>query len=638
MKLTFSSQKYLAFALIVLLGMIAFDAPLWITLFSGLLIGYKILSETKNFPVISRKMTTGLSILLLVFIYAQFRTFLGQEASTTLLMGLTALKIVDYENDRDHKYLVILGFMLLAMKPLFSLDLYWAPFLFICFMCLWLSMLSPRQRNPIPFISRIFVLSIPFAVVLFFLFPRVILPWAKKNSRPQSKTGFSEQLDPGTTAELVQNNVLVFRAKFNNFSPKPNQLYWRGAVLDKSEGLSWKIGKERIPTTNMNIAYENDSKRIRYDVYLEPGNQTYVFALETPSSINGEGFFIRGFEASVYRSNLSLEKTFLYRGISSFGAYDVSKPTDHDIQIPELTPKVQAFVDQYKNKSEAEKVITLNNFFMTSKFKYTLTPGVYTGNALEQFLFERKEGFCEHFAGAYATLARAIGIPTRVIVGFQGGVRNSFGDFWRVSTKDAHAWVEVYLAHRWQRIDPTALVTPMRIELGAEQYFNEAVTARTDTQKNIDKFYEQALAWIENINYSWMAFLIEFDREYQRELIQNIRDNLGWILLSFIALLVAIKVISQWLLNKSKNINEHQMLLHEIFVFGSKKGFPRQNDESPEQYLKRLSDKFPGTTTFTNQFIKNYNSNFYELKNEGFNKELKNSWKEAKSKITSSPV
>ncbi|MES2769285.1 MAG: DUF3488 and transglutaminase-like domain-containing protein [Bdellovibrionota bacterium] len=631
----FSSQKYLSFSLILLLAMIAFDSPIWISLFSGLLIGYKILSETKNFPIISRRITTALSILLLALIYAQFRTFLGQEASTTLIMGLTALKIVDYENQRDHKYLVILGFMLLAMKPLFSLDLYWTPFLFIGFFGLWLSMLSPSQKKPFQFISRIFVLSIPMTVVLFFLFPRVILPWAKKNSRPQSKTGFSEQLSPGTTSELVQTNVLVFRTKFFNFTPRPNQLYWRGAVLNKSEGLSWKIEGDRNSSNNKNIISSENTRRIKYDVYLEPGNQTYIFALETPNSINGETFFVRSLEGSIFRSNLSLEKTFLYRGISTFGAFDTTRPGAQDLQVPELSSKVQSFVDQNKSKLESDRIKALNNFFVSSKFKYTLNPGVYGENELEEFLFDRKEGFCEHFAGGYATLARAMGIPARVIVGFQGGAWNSFGDFWRISTKDAHAWVEVYLENRWQRIDPTALVTPMRIELGAEQFFEDALASRTDTQKNFQKMYESVLAWVENINYTWMAFLIDFDKEYQKDLIQSIRQNLGWILLGFISLLISVKIISQWLLNKYENTNEYQVLLREIFTFGNKKGLPRSKDESPEKYLERLSGKFQTLRPFSKEFVKSYESNFYENKTTGFSKDLKKSWKKAKSQITS---
>ena len=252
---------------------------------------------------------------------------------------------------------------------------------------------------------------------------------------------------------------------------------------------------------------------------------------------------------------------------------------------------------------------------------------MYGDNELEEFLFDRKEGFCEHFSGGYATLARALGIPARVIVGFQGGTWNSFGDFWRVSTKDAHAWVEIFARDRWIRVDPTALAMPLRIQLGAQGYFDQAIAQRSNAEKNFRVIYDQALAWVENINYTWVAFLIDFDRQYQRELIQVIRQNLGWILLGFIFLLLAVNLISQWLINKAKDRNEYQVLLNDVFNFGNKKGIQRQPSESPEKYLLRLSEKYPELKPFSESFIKSYEENFYQNKKTGFNKDIIKSWK-----------
>ncbi len=623
MKLLITTQRYLLFGLILLLGMIAIDAPIWITLFSSLLISYKILIEKRSLPPISRRLTTVLSIILLLLIYVQFRTFLGQEASTTLLVGLTALKILEYENSRDHKYLIVLGFMLLAMKPLFSLDLYWIPFLLIAFILLWLSMLSPNQRQPYQFIARVFVLSIPLAITLFFLFPRVILPWAKKTQEVKSRTGFSEELSPGSTSELVQTNILVFRAKFNNFNARSHQLYWRGAVLDHSNGLSWKVSGNRVPSQNDTIKESSNAHRIRYDVYLEPGNQNYIFALETPHSVFGTSYFVRGFENSVYRSNLQLEKTLLYRGVSSLQSYDTKPPREEHLQHPELSAEVVDFISSVKDKSEDEKVLFLNEFFKNSDFRYTLTPGVYGDNELEEFLFVRKEGFCEHFAGGYATLARALGLPARVIVGFQGGTWNSFGDFWSVSTKDAHAWVEIYARNRWIRVDPTALAMPLRIELGAQGFENAVATTRSTTEQNFRAAYDRVLAWIENINYTWVAFLIEFDRQYQRQLFQTIRQNLGWIMFGFMALLILVKLVSQWLLNKSNPSNEYQKILNKLFALGKKNGIPREPAESPEKYLARLSDQFPKAKIYLDEFYLSYEQSFYQNQSVELNRHIK---------------
>ena len=165
-------------------------------------------------------------------------------------------------------------------------------------------------------------------------------------------------------------------------------------------------------------------------------------------------------------------------------------------------------------KKDPESLLrALKEYYTTSDFTYTINPGVYGSNDLEEFLFDRKSGFCEHFAGSYATIARALGIPARVVVGFHGGEYNGFGNFWRVSTKDAHAWVEVYTSGFWHRIDPTAYAAPTRITRGATKYFQD-INLAGNILKSLSLKFNELYAWVENLNYTWMTFLIEFDFFY----------------------------------------------------------------------------------------------------------------------------
>lgn len=627
-------QKPLLASLTILMAMVSFDAPTWVILFSWFLVILKIFSELRPIPALSRRVTTGLALLLLGQIYLEFRTFFGQEPSAILLMGLTALKIMDYDSPRDHKYLVVLGFMLLAMKPLFSLDLYWVPFLLIAFVGLWWAMLNPHQKQPLNFLVRLFAVSIPVALILFIVFPRVVFPWASRPNTNRAQFGFSEQLNPGRTAALVETDALVFRVRFDDKSfPTMESLYWRGGILKKSFGLNWQLSNLERASHDSRIIKPDGIDTLKYDVFLEPGNLNYIFALEIPRSVQGEGVFVRGYEAGIYRLGYPQGKTILYSGVSDFSDHDNAKPTIEDLQIPELSPKIYQLIEQFKKDSKRNQpedlLVALREYYISSGFKYTLTPGSYGRNDLEEFLFERKQGFCEHFAGSYATLARALGIPARVVVGFHGGELNGFGNFWRVSTRDAHAWVEVYLSGVWKRVDPTAFAAPTRISRGAAKYF-QSVNESQGLINSVALLYNEIHAWIESMNYSWMKFLIEFDREGQKDFLSIIKNNLGWVILSFVLMLAIISLFVRIISKRTKELNPYQEILHEIFQWGHKFGVSRSPIQSPRSFLTELTKVRPEMKEFSERFLAKYEATFYKNQSEIFDKSFREQWKNLK--------
>ncbi len=108
------------------------------------------------------------------------------------------------------------------------------------------------------------------------------------------------------------------------------------------------------------------------------------------------------------------------------------------------------------------------NLFHDSDFRYTLAPAPLGRDSVDDFLFDTREGFCEHYSSSFTVLMRAAGIPARVVTGYQGGYWNKLGDYLLVRNSDAHAWSEVWLAGRgWVRVDPTGAVRPERVSLGA---------------------------------------------------------------------------------------------------------------------------------------------------------------------------
>ena len=105
--------------------------------------------------------------------------------------------------------------------------------------------------------------------------------------------------------------------------------------------------------------------------------------------------------------------------------------------------------------------------FRNQQFFYTLTPPLLGEDPIDDFLFNTRSGFCEHYASAFVFLMRAAGIPARVVTGYQGGEVNPIGDYMIVRQSEAHAWAEVWLeGEGWLRVDPTAAVSPLRVESG----------------------------------------------------------------------------------------------------------------------------------------------------------------------------
>ncbi|GHH62400.1 transglutaminase [Streptosporangium violaceochromogenes] len=108
-----------------------------------------------------------------------------------------------------------------------------------------------------------------------------------------------------------------------------------------------------------------------------------------------------------------------------------------------------------RNATPHERAIQLQDFFTRKGgFTYTLTTQGHDDQALTDFLIRNRAGYCEQFAAAMAVMARVVGIPARVAIGYTGGGR--LGDGWQVRTHDAHAWPELYFEGTgWLRFEPT---------------------------------------------------------------------------------------------------------------------------------------------------------------------------------------
>jgi hypothetical protein len=107
-------------------------------------------------------------------------------------------------------------------------------------------------------------------------------------------------------------------------------------------------------------------------------------------------------------------------------------------------------------------------------------------DAIDYLLFESREGYCNYYASAMVVLARAVGIPVRLAVGYAGGESDEQAARWVVRERDSHAWVEVYFPrYGWVEFEPTASEPPIvRAESGDDERLE---TPGGDTESRLDR-------------------------------------------------------------------------------------------------------------------------------------------------------
>lgn len=624
MNRSFFANRPLAFSLLLSIGIATTEVPLWIALFSFTLVAWRFAHEKWNVYKLSSKITPIFGALVFLIVYLQYRTILGQEESTTVLLGLASLSILNYSSERDSLFLVLLGFLLVVIKSVFSLDFIWTVPAVLSFFGLWMSLLQNSRLNKIKYLFSMALRSLPVFILLFVSFPRFVIFQSKQAQKVYAQSGFSEDLNPWRIGEMSLQNQMVFRADFKNSSMNSEELYWRGAVLNVSQGFSWQKGvvEKAMPMAGS----EDEESALHYRIILEPQNIKNVFVLEHPISIRSASSPIM----ELQHKNFSLvdmptqQVQFEGLAVLNYPKADYEDPPAQKKYLnlsSELPPRTRALVNDIKTKHSTPRgrLDALKKYFTEKGFVYTLKPGVY-GNNMDEFLFERKKGFCEHYAAALGTLARALEIPSRVVLGYQGGVYNSLGNFWKISQRDAHAWVELGIDERWMRVDPTGWVSPLRLSLGGEAFFSlsedEQILYSKDKSwrrpQGFRNIVDEVLLAFENLNYYWTLLLLNYDLQAQLDYLKRLKAN-GMVLALIALFLAAVLVYGRKRL-KSQFVYRHPMqeLFMNIESWAEKQGVKVEAHQTPLQLLQKLQQNFPALVPILEQVSQEYTRAAYQ--------------------------
>ena len=461
--------------------------------------------------------------------------------------------------------------------------------------------------------------ALPLLVVLFLFFPRLPPLWSVQLSGQQATTGVSDSMSPGDFANLGQSTELAFRVEFADKRPPQQQLYWRGLVFSEFDGVTWRPSpqqREWQPAPQMpnwianalaTVPDEVKTTPNRYQIILEPTQQNWLFGLDYP--------FAQQQDISI-TSNFTLRKD---QPVTQQLRYDVLQfapmridPVLSDesrrlnLALPSSgNPQARLLAQQLFAQSDSDPVRyiqAIERWINQTEFRYTLSPPRLNTNRIDEFLFNTKAGFCEHYSSSFTFMLRAAGIPARVVAGYQGGEPSRNGNVWEVRQMDAHAWTEVWLEGQgWVRVDPTAFVAPERVEQGMDALtqargatmFGDGAGAQISYQQY--QMLQTLRRLSDQASYYWQKDVVGYDQDKQADSllkwfnIRSIMQQITWLAVSAISVM-AILVFVIWQ-RRRKRWHPADLPLVQLSkrIAKADKSLARDDSEGQLAWLARLA-------------------------------------------------
>ena len=458
----------------------------------------------------------------------EFRTLFGRDAGVAMLVVFMAMKLLELRSRRDATVVVTLGYFLLLTHYFYSQSIPTGVWLLATMTLVTATLIrlhggaASTPAATLRYAGLLTLQATPFMLVLYLLFPRVAGPlWGLPQDAHAGRSGLSETMAPGNIANLALSGEIAFRVRFAEVPPPRGRLYWRGPVLENYDGKTWRAQPGRLRPPQVEAL--SPALALAYETTLEPHQQRWLLALDAPGALPANLTLENTLTATsqvpiTQRQRFSLTAILDYR----FNREEDQFVLRRNLALPaEANPRSRQLAESWRQADPdperlVQKALTL---FAGASFAYTLQPPLLGEHPVDDFLFVTQRGFCEHYASAFVVLMRAAGVPARVVTGYQGGEANPVDGFVVVRQSDAHAWAEVWLAGRgWTRIDPTAAVSPTRVESGIAAAMPAGEPLPALIQLRSDWLRTLQFRW-EAINNAWNQYVLGYDLQRQRDLL-----------------------------------------------------------------------------------------------------------------------
>ncbi|MGD8802117.1 MAG: DUF3488 and transglutaminase-like domain-containing protein [Gammaproteobacteria bacterium] len=567
-----AERKLTAKLLPVLLGihMVAMPLyphlPLLVLLFSGFFTLWTLLIVSGRVAPPGRLLMLLLTLMVVAVLLQSFGTIFGQRPGSAMLLLLSFLKLFEMKSSRDIAIVIFMGFFLIASNFFYSQSLLIAIYVFIVVIYLAALLIELSDRlGTTQFNTRIrkslrmVIQAVPLMLILFLLFPRIPGPlWGLPRDAQSATTGLTDEMSPGSINRLVASGEVAFRVQFEGEPPPRSERYWRGLVLSDYDGTTWRLDNAPSKARPLLAASGDEEALYSYAVMLEPHNQRWLYTLE--SMIQYEGVLVLTREMQLFSRNKIMDViSYTLRSDTKAQNRGLFEPERRkNLVLPEnLNHQTLAFAGRLFSESGGNSEAYIDNVlnhFSEQEFFYTLSPPLLGEDAMDEFLFDTRRGFCEHYASAFVYLMRAAGVPARVVIGYQGGAMHPFDDYMIVRQSDAHAWAEVWLEDEgWLRVDPTAAVSPTRIENGIENAGLERDLLPSILISDSVIFQRARFIW-DSFHNSWNQWIVGFNQKRQQQLLEllgfkniSTADLVVWLV---VLVSIAGGVVAWWVVRK----------------------------------------------------------------------------------------
>lgn len=509
----------------------------WIPVLLLTAVAYRLTIAMRHWPLPPRILRIAAALAAFFAVLFEYRTLNGASAGSALLVVMVALKFVESRSQRDELVLVMLCYFLIFASALTERGPLWAAYVV---MLIWLTTIAllniGRRGEFLPHRTaaltsgRLLLHALPLAIALFVLFPRLPGPlWAIPGSTSSGATGLGETMSPGDITNLGLSDEIAFRVEFDGRPPRAGALYWRGPSLTIFNGRTWSMLQGTRRGERVADSTEYRGEPTTYRVMLDPNGRNWAFALDMAARWSGNDNVRMGSDYQLGTFFNSPRSRRIEYTVTSYVDYRAREPlTPNEIEVfrrlpDDTNPRARALAQSWivDDPSGATIIARAMDYLRSQPFFYTLTPPALGAQPVDEFLFETREGFCEHYASAMTVLLRAAGLPARVVMGYQGGELNGFGGYYIVRQSDAHAWTEVWLEDEgWVRVDAVAAVAPERVALGSTRYGSDRGFIASAVLGN-SWLRQGMLAW-DTMNTRWRTWVLGYGPEVQRALLNRL--------------------------------------------------------------------------------------------------------------------
>lgn len=594
--------------------------PLWISTVCVALLAWRAYLTWGGYPLPARWLLMGVTIACVLAIAITFRTLFGREVGVALLILLSTLKLLELKAVRDATVLIYLSCFIIITNFFYSQSIPTALFMLftlLVIMATWVHMqtgtlaLRPRMRIAIVLLLQ----AIPLSLIIFVLFPRVQGPLWGMPQDAYATSGLSDTMAPGSVSNLSLSDAVAFRVVFNDTVPQREQMYWRGPVLWDYDGMTWTRGSNN---TLRPPALSGTSLPVDYTVTLEPHNKRWLFTLEMPARLSIPAELAPDFQL-LSKGPVTARIRYNASSLLSYRANpeEPLQQLQRALTLPQgYNPQARKLAAEWRARSASPEALvrTALAYFNQQGFEYTLEPPLLGLNGVDQFLFETKQGFCEHYAGSFVVLMRAAGIPARVVMGYQGGEFNELGGYYIIRQSDAHAWAEVWLGERgWVRIDPTAAISPERIQNGLSSALPDNAALPFMARNPPEWLRGMRLNW-DALSNQWNQWVLGYNTERQFAFLTRMgMEDITWQkmalnMLAGIALLVGVFTLIMLRRLAVRRTDAVQAVWLKVCRKLEKAGLPRAPHEGPMDYAARIAAAHPDLAEDINDIAARYAS------------------------------